>query len=120
MAIPSRVLGSGVNSLSTVSICGDGINNITAAGTSAGDATQLTYVYNSIVTTPVNSGVKLPNCEMGATIFVANTGAHTVKIYPQDGNTINQTTSATVAQNHTSLFFAVSNTEWYNLNGAHS
>jgi hypothetical protein len=36
MAIPSRVLGSGVNSLSTVSICGDGNASVTAAGTSAG------------------------------------------------------------------------------------
>ena len=48
MAIPSRVLGSGVNSLSTVSICGDGNASVSAAGTSAGNATAITFVYNNI------------------------------------------------------------------------
>lgn len=117
MAIPSRVLNSGLSQLSTVSICGDGKDGITAAGTSAGNATALTYVYNSIDTAPAGSGVKLPVTEMGATIIVANSGAHTLTVYPQSGSTINQTTSATIAQNHTTLFFAVSNTQWYSLNG---
>ena len=117
MTLPSRVLGSGISQLSTVSICGDGTNGITAAGTSTGNATQLTYIYNSIDTTAVGSGVKLPTCEMGATVFVANSGSHTVTVYPQNGNTINQTTSAVIAKDHTTLFFAVSNTQWYSLNG---
>lgn len=117
MSIPSRVLGSGISQLATVSICGDGVDDITAAGTSAGNATQLTYVYNSIDTAPSGSGVKLPTTEMGATIFVANSGAHTLTVYPQNGSTINGTTSASIAQNHTTLFFAVSNTQWYSLNG---
>lgn len=117
MSIPSRVLGSGISQLSTVSICGDGVDDIAAAGTSAGNATQLTYVYNSVDTVSPNTGVKLPTTEMGATIFVANSGAHTLTVYPQSGSTINQTTSASIAQNHTTLFFAVSNTQWYSLNG---
>mgnify|MGYP006281824527 CR=1 FL=1 len=33
MTIPSRVLGSGVNSMSTVAICGDGGTGLTATGT---------------------------------------------------------------------------------------
>ena len=117
MAIPSRVLGSGMSQLSTVSICGDGEDDIVAAGTSAGDATQLTFVFNSVDTTPNNSGVKLPPTEMGAVIFVANSGVHNLKVYPQSGSTINQTTFASIPQNHTTLFFAVSNTQWYSLNG---
>ena len=117
MAIPSRVLGAGISQLATISICGNGLDDIVAAGTSAGDATQLTYVYNSIDTTSVGSGVMLPPTEMGAMIFVSNSGAHTVTVYPQNGSTINQTTSSSIATNHTSLFFAVSNTQWYSLNG---
>ena len=117
MTLPSRVLGSGISQLSTVSICGDGKDDIVAAGTSAGNATQLTHIYNSIDTTTLGSGVKLPTSEMGATIIVANSGAHTVTVYPQNGNTINQTTSASIAKDHTALFFAVSNTQWYSLNG---
>ena len=117
MTLPSRVLGSGISQLATVSICGDGQDDITAAGTSAGNATQLTYIYNSIDTAPSGSGVKLPATEMGAVILVANSGAHTLTVYPQNGSTINQTTSAAIAKDHTSLFFAVSNTQWYSLNG---
>lgn len=117
MALPSRVLGSGVNSLATVSICGDGKNDITAAGTSAGDATQLMAIYNSVDTTPPSSGVKLMKCEMGATVVIINSGAHTLTVYPYDADTINGTTSASVPQNHSTMFFAISNSRWYSLNG---
>lgn len=117
MSIPSRVLGSGISQLATVSICGDGMDDIVAAGTSAGNATALTHVYNSVDTVSTGSGVKLPTTEMGATIIIANSGAHTLTVYPSTGSTINQTTSASIAQNHTTLFFAVSNTQWYSLNG---
>lgn len=117
MALPSRVLGAGVDALKTVSICGDGHNNITAAGTSAGDATTLVAVYNSVDTTPANSGVKLMKCEAGATILVVNSGAHTLTVYPITGDTINGTTSASIASNHATMFFAITNTRWYSLNG---
>jgi len=117
MTLPSRVLGSGISQLTTVAICGDGADGLVAAGTSAGNATQLNFIFNSIDTTPNNSGVKLPTTEMGATILVVNSGAHTLTVYPPSGSTINQTTSASIPQNYTTLFFAVSNTEWYSLNG---
>lgn len=117
MAIPSRVLGSGVNSLATVSICGDGADDLVAAGTSAGDALQLVSVYNSVDTTPPSTGVKLPTTEMGAVIMVANSGAHTLTVYPPSGSLLNGGSSASIAVNHASIFFAVSNTAWYSLNG---
>jgi hypothetical protein len=117
VAIPSRVLGSGINSLATVSICGDGVDDVVAAGTSAGDATQIRYVYTSVDTTPSGSGVKLPTTEMGALIVIANSGAHSLTVYPQTGSTINGTTTALIAKDHSSLFMAVSNTAWYSLNG---
>ena len=56
MAIPSRVLGAGVDSLKTVSICGDGISAVTAAGTSAGNALQLTYVYTNVTSAAAGTG----------------------------------------------------------------
>jgi hypothetical protein len=117
MALPSRVLGAGVNSLATVSICGDGRNDIVAAGTSAGNATQLVAIYNSVDTAPAGSGVKLMKCEMGATIVIVNSGAHTLTVYPYDSDTINGTTSASVAQNHATMLFAITNSRWYSLNG---
>ena len=97
MAIPSRVLGSGVNSLSTVSICGDGNASVTAAGTSAGSATQLTFVYNNVTTVGAGAGVKLPPTEMGELIWITNSGANALTVYPYEAtSTINATTSATI------------------------
>ena len=118
MAIPSRVLGSGVNSLSTVSICGDGNASVTAAGTSAGDATQLTFVYNNVTTTGSGAGVKLPQTEMGETIIVRNGGANALTVYPYStGSTINSAGYGTVNPDCSAMFYAVSNTLWEELQG---
>ena len=117
MAIPSRVLGAGLNSLATISVCGDGVDDFVAAGTSAGNATAIRYVYTSVDTTPSGSGVILPTTEMGAVVIIANSGAHTVTVYAQTGSTINNGTTALIPKDHTTLFFAVSNTAWYSLNG---
>jgi len=120
MTLPSRVLGSGLSQLSTVSICGDGLDDVVAAGTSAGDATQLTHVFVSVNTTPSNAGVKLPKCETGALLFISNSGAQTLTVYPYSGDTINTTTSSSIAQNYASIFVGVDNGGWYTLNGARS
>ena len=118
MAIPSRVLGSGVNSLSTIAICGDGNGSVTAAGTSAGDATAITYVYNNITTTGAGAGVKLPQTEQGETIQIVNSGANVLTIYPYDTNsTINGATSLELLAGGSALLSATSNTAWVSLEG---
>ena len=118
MAIPSRVLGSGVNSLTTLCICGDGNGSVTAGGTSAGDATQLTFVYNNISTTGSNAGVKLPQTEQGETIQIVNSGANVLTIYPYDTNsTINGATSLELLAGGSALLSATSNTTWVSLEG---
>lgn len=118
MAIPSRVLGSGVNSLSTVSICGDGTSAVTAAGTSAGNATALTHVYNNVTTVGSGAGVKLPPTEMGETIIVRNGGASALTVYPYEAtSTINSAGSGLINPGCSALFFAVSNTVWEELQG---
>lgn len=118
MAIPSRVLGSGISQLSTVSICGDGTASVTAAGTSAGDATTLTYVYNNVTTTAFGAGVKLPQTEMGETIIVRNGGANPLKVYPYDANSsINSAGFGTINADCSAMFYAVSNTLWEELQG---
>lgn len=118
MPIPSRVLGSGISQLSTVSICGDGKDDIVAAGSTRSDATQLTYVFNSVDTVASGTGVKLPPTEAGEVIYVVNSGARTLKVYPYESTTtINQTTSATIDKDHTSIFFAVTKNIWYSING---
>ena len=118
MAIPSRVLGSGINNLSTVAICGDGNAAVTAAGTSAGDATAITYVYNNITTVAAGAGVKLPPTEMGETIIVRNGGANPLTVYPYDaGSSINSAGSGLINAGCSAMFYAVSNTVWEELQG---
>ena len=118
MAIPSRVLGSGVNQLSTVSICGDGVASLTAAGTSAGDATAITYVYTNVTTVASGAGVKLPPTEMGELIWITNSGANALIVYPYEAtSTINATTSATINKGCAAAFFAISNSAWEELQG---
>ena len=118
MAIPSRVLGSGINSLSTIAICGDGNGSVTAAGTSAGDATTLTYVYNNIATTGSGAGVKLPPTEQGETITIINSGANALTIYPYNtDSTINGATSLELLAGGSAILSATSNTAWVSLEG---
>jgi hypothetical protein len=101
-----------------VSICGDGTASLTAAGTSAGDATQLTYVYNNVTTVGSGAGVKLPQAEMGETIIVRNGGANPLTVYPYSAsNTINNAGFGTINTECSAMFYAVSNTLWEELQG---
>ena len=118
MAIPSRVLGAGVNSLATVSICGDGVSTATAAGTSAGNATQITYVYTNVNSAAVGTGVRLPQTEAGATVIVKNSTANPITVYPYDANSsINNVGFGTINPDCSGMFFAVSNSLWEELQG---
>ena len=118
MAIPSRVLGAGVNSLATVSICGDGVSTATAAGTSAGNATQITYVYTNVNSAAVGTGVKLPQTEAGATVIVKNSTVNPITVYPYDANSsINNVGFGTINPDCSAMFFAVSNSLWEELQG---
>lgn len=118
MSIPSRVLGAGVNQLATVSICGDGNAAVTAAGTSAGNATAITFVYNNVTTVASGAGVKLPPTEMGEVIIVKNSGANPLTVYPYSASsTINSAGYGTINPDCAALFFAVSNTLWEELQG---
>jgi hypothetical protein len=118
VAIPSRVFGSGLSQLSTISICGDGGTAVTAAGTTAGDALQIVAVYNDVTTTSASAGVKLPQTELGETVYIANGGANPLTVYPYDTNsTINGTTSCEVLPNGVSLYMATSNTTWLSMQG---
>ena len=118
MAIPSRVLGAGVDSLKTVSICGDGISTATATGTSAGNALQITYVYTNINSAAAGTGVRLPPTEMGETVIVKNSTANPITVYPYDaGSSINNVGFGTINPDCSAMFFAVSNTLWEELQG---
>lgn len=119
MALPSRVLNSGVTSLSTVAICGEGATSVSAAGTTSSDAAALSSVYNQVSTVAAGSGVKLPPCEMGAQIFITNAGANNLTVYPNDtGSTIGGSASNILSPLDAAIYWAVSNTRWEPLQGS--
>ena len=113
MAIPSRVLGSGNASLSTVSICGDGATGLVALGTTIADALQLSAVWNTLTTSSASTGVILPPTEAGAMVGIRNDSGQTITIYPKSGSTINAGASTlSLATAKTVLLFAPSATTW--------
>jgi hypothetical protein len=118
MTIPSRVMGSGNAPLSTQSICGVATTGLTAAGSSATDALQLSNSYSVVGTTAASTGVKLVSTENGATVVVANDGASTLTVYPKTGSTIDGAASVSIATGKRRVFWGTSDTTWVSLLGA--
>lgn len=119
MAIPSRILNSGNSPLATISIAGDGSTGLTAAGTNAATAFQLTACYNTVSTTAASTGVLLPPTEAGAMIAVYNAGANTLTVYAASGSTINASAASLAVTTTTRvLFIATSATTWISIAGA--
>lgn len=113
MALPSRVLNSGVTSLTTAAICGEGTASITAAGSNITDAVLLTSIYNQITTAAAGTGVRLPVTEMGAQIWVTNLGDNPLTVYPFDTNsTIGGAASNVIVPRGVALYYGLSNTRW--------
>ena len=118
MTIPSRVLASGVNSMSTVAICGDGGYGLSAAGTTQSDAYQLNRVHNDVSTCAVGAGVKLPITEEGEIIYIANSSGNNLKVYPYESTSVIDGGSyVTVNPGYSILLFAVNMTTWRALMG---
>ena len=117
MAIPSRLLGSGLSPLAAVNVCGDVTDSITAAGTTNADATALSSAINRVTTTALNTGVRLYLPEAGSQVVVVNSGANALLVYPGTGASINALTATTggfsVAAGGRALFVGTSSTNWF-------
>ena len=122
MSFPSRIQGSGQSGLSSIAIAGDVATGITAAGSTAGTATQLSAVYNAVTAVASGAaGVILPATETGALCFVSNddaSGSDTLTVYPPTGSTIDGTTSVTIVVAKRRFFVGTSATTWVSLLGA--
>jgi len=117
MAIPSRLMGSGLSSLAAVNICGDVGDTLTAAGTGNTDALALSAAINRVTTTAASTGVRLPLPESGSAIVVVNSGANALLVYPGTGAQINALTVTTagfsVAAGGRAMFVGTSSTNWF-------
>jgi len=117
MAIPSRLMGSGLSSLAAVNICGDVGDTLTAAGTTNANALALSAAINRVTTTAASTGVVLPVPESGSAIVVVNSGANALLVYPGTGAQINALTATTggfsVAAGGRAMFVGTSSTNWF-------
>lgn len=120
MAIPSWVLASGNSPMATQAICGTGADALTSTGSSITDALQLSAVYNTVSTTAASTGVKLPVCEAGAMVVIANDGASTLTVYPSSSGaaTIDGSTTSTIATTKRRIFFGTTAAKWVSVLGA--
>lgn len=118
MTIPSRVLAAGNAPLATEVICGVVGNSLTATGSSATDALQLSADINVVTTTASSTGVKLVPAEAGAQVVVFNNGANSLTVYPQTGSTIDGGASVAIATGKERIFFGISPTVWLSHLGA--
>lgn len=117
MAIPSRLLGSGIAPLAAVNICGDVADTLTAAGTSNTDALALYATISRVTTTAASTGVRLLVPEVGSSVVVINSGANALLVYPGTGASINALTATTggfsVAAGKSAMFVGTSSTNWF-------
>jgi hypothetical protein len=117
MAIPSRLLGSGIAPLAAVNICGDVADTLTAAGTSNTDALALSATINRVTTAAASTGVRLMLPEVGSAVVVINSGANACLVYPGTGASINALTASTggfsVAAGGRAMFVGTSSTNWF-------
>lgn len=118
MAFPSQVLGSGLAPLSVTAICGDVQATVTAAGTTANDATSVSAANVRVSTAAASTGIRVPAAEPGAVMFIRNDGANTLTVYPASGGTINGSSSTTIAAAKSALLLGTSTTAWVSLAGA--
>lgn len=64
--------------------------SLTASGTTVADALTLTSFVNLVGTAAASTGVRLPiECPIGQTVYIANNGANSIKVYAQSSQTLN-------------------------------
>lgn len=118
---PSLIDGAWLNGLA------GGLNysyqyGITAAGTTQATATQLPsgIALLEVDTTAASTGAALPPCFQGTSLSLYNNGASTLTVYPNVVNnpitaaqdTINNTTSVTIATHIVNIFSCAKNGVW--------
>ena len=99
------------------------ISGLTAAGTTQANAAQIPSGYYSVEadTVAASTGLNLPPAFAGTDLLFYNNGANTVTIYPAVANnpitgvqdTINNTTSITVATHVAQAFTCAKNGIWF-------
>jgi hypothetical protein len=96
---------------------------ITAAGTVQGNATVLGNTINIVTTVTSGTGVILPSPIAGMTIYITNTSANSLSVYPAVGNAINSLgtdTSFSQPATATIHYIASSTSQWYTVGATYA
>lgn len=108
MTIPSNLVSGGKMPPATAAmIIGPTAIGLVATGSTQADALQLTADINTITTSSASTGSKLPKCEKSAMVVVNNRSGQTQIVYPFEtsGVTVNSTTSASIGNGKSAIFF---------------
>lgn len=90
MARAFQVMGAGFSAGQAIAMGGTINAAVSAAGTTQGTATTLTAAINLVTTAAANSGVILPQGQVGDEFLIWNFGANPVYVYPPSAAKINQ------------------------------
>ena len=116
MPLAKEIMMGGHSAIGADAMAGQVKPGISAAGTSATDATPLTASLNLVTTVASNTGVILLNCEIGDSQKVYQTGANPLKVYPptstQQINQLSPGAAATLAANTLVEYQRWSATQW--------
>jgi hypothetical protein len=91
-------------------------SGLSGAGTTQGTATVITKQTNEFTTVAASSGAKLPSPEQGEFIFVQNSGANALSVYPDTGHSINAlaaNAAFSLAAGKNAIFWAATTSKWY-------
>ena len=116
MALARNIMKGGWSAGNARAVNGNVATGLTAAGTVITDALDLQADTNVIDTVAASTGVQLPSGEIGDSVEIYNSGANSLKVYPDSAtNTVNELSAGTaflLASNTSCYVRKVSATRW--------
>ena len=97
--------------------------SVLAAGSTQGTGTVLGNTVNIVTTVASGAGVVLPTAVAGMTIYITNTSANSLLVYPATGAAINElSTNVALSQvtKATIHYVAASSTQWYSVGATYA
>lgn len=109
---------NGANLISSTYTIRGVATGISAAGSTQGTATVLAKDINVVSTVLSGNGVQLPAAVAGMNLFISNTSANSLLVYPATSgyiNTLAINTGLTMGAGATLQFIAPTTTQWYSV-----
>ncbi len=115
MALAKDMMGGGLSAGQAHAIQGAANTAVSAAGTTQATATEITSSLSDVTTVGANSGVRLFNASHRDSMFVYNSGANALAVYPPVGSRIYPAATnaaITLATNTGIMLWKLTSTKW--------